>query len=240
MGPKKQTKKNRMKARAKKNLENRLSQVWLKAEKMSFKTAEKYLLFEELKKNNVDVRYNIYLRGMEIDLFIPPKLVIEVGFRDAFLMKKWDYFTEKGFDFLYFQNVEIHDPNLLKRSVREVMTSIQAKENYSTHNEEKKNNLSTLKPPAEKAPNLNHLKTHDKKQFRKLRSYLNRCKQILNNEIENLEITLDREDERKADIRAHKDTIELRDRLLSRIQREPENYGIIAKNASKLVAEGLR
>jgi len=74
------------------------------------------------------------------------------------------------------------------------------------------------KPPAEKAPDLKLLTTHEKKQFKRLRSYLNRCKQILRNEIENLESTTDREEDIKAEIRAHRDTIELMDSLLSRIQ----------------------
>lgn len=207
-----------MKARAKKNLENRLSRVWLKAEKLDFKTPEEYLLFEELRKNDVDVRHNVYLRGMEIDLYVPPKLVIEVGFRDAFLMKKWDSFVEVGFDFLYFPNVEIHDPELLKRSVRKVMTLIHAEANDSVHDEEEED-PPALNPPAEKAPNLNRLTTYEKKQFKRLRSDLNRCKQILESEIENLESTPDLEGERKAEIKAHRDTIELMDRLLFRIQR---------------------
>lgn len=178
------------------------------------------MLFEELRKNDVDVRHNVHLLGTEVDLYVPPKLAIEVGFRDDFLMKKWDHFVEEGFDFLYFPNVEIHDPELLKRCVRKVVTSIQAEVNDSTHDDEEEEDPPALKPPAEKAPNLNHLTTHKKKQFKRLRSDLNRCKRILKNEIENLESTPDHEEERKADIRAHKDTIELMDSLLSCIQRD--------------------
>lgn len=95
------------------------------------------MLFEELKKNDLDVMHNVHLLGTEIDLYVPPRLIIEVGFRDEYLLKKWDSFEEKGFDFLYFQNVEIHDPALLKRCVRKVMASIQAEVNDPTHDEEK-------------------------------------------------------------------------------------------------------
>ncbi|MBA7679187.1 hypothetical protein ES703_87470 [subsurface metagenome] len=225
MSPKKkQTKKSRMETRAKANLKTRLSQVWLKAQDLGFKTPQEYMLFEELRKKDVEVRHNVHLLGTEIDLYVPPKLVIEVGFRDEYLMKKWYEFEEKGFDFLYFQNVEIHDPNLLKKSVREVMTSIHAEVNDSAHDEKEKEDPPVLKLPAEGSPDLNHLKTHDKKQFKRLRSDLNRCKQILNNEIENLESTPDREEERKAKIRAYKETIELIDNLLSRIQRGSKRH----------------
>jgi len=213
-----------MKARAKENLKTRLSQVWRKAKEMGFKSPEECILFEALKKNNVDIRHNVHLLGTEVDLYVPPKLIIEVGFRDDFLMKKWDYFVEEGFDFLYFPNVEIHDPELLKRCVRKVMTSIQAESNDSTHDEEEEDEPPTLKSPAKKAPDLKRLTTYEKKQFKSLRSYLNRCKQILNSEIDKLESvhssTPDREDKRKAEIRAHKETIELMDDLLSRIQRD--------------------
>ena len=99
------------------------------------------------------------------------------------------------------------------------MNSIQAEANDSTHDEEEEeDDPPAPNPPAENAPNLNHLTTHKKKQFKKLRSDLNRCKQILNNEIENLESTPDHEEE-KVEIRAHRDTVELMDKLLSRIQR---------------------
>lgn len=213
-----------MKARAKKNLENRLSQIWLKAEGMGFKTPEEYLLFEALKKNDVEVRHNIHLLGTEVDLYVPPKLIIEIGFRDKYLMKKWDDFESEGFSFLYFSNLEIHDPDLLKRCVGKVMSLINTETNNHTHDkEEEEDEPPTLNPPAEKVPNLKHLKTHDKKQFGKLRSYLNRCKQILESEIEKLESvhssTPDREEEINAEIKAHKDAIKLMDKLLSRIQR---------------------
>lgn len=55
------------------------------------------------------------MAGTEIDLFIPPKIIIEIGYRDEYLMKKWDTFTEKGYEFIYFSNVEVNDPDLLKR-----------------------------------------------------------------------------------------------------------------------------
>jgi len=189
---------------------------------MGFKTPEEYILFEALKKNDIDIRHNVPLLGTEIDLYVPPKLVIEIGFRDKYLMEKWNSFEEEGFSFLYFPNVEIHDSDLLKRCVGKVMTLIHAETNESAHDEEEED-PPALKSPAEVVPNLNHLKTYDKKQFKKLRSYLNRCKQILESEIDNLESIPDHDEERKAEIRAHRDTIELMDSLLSRIQRAHEN-----------------
>lgn len=222
MSPKKRTKESRMKAREKKNLENRLSRVWLKAKEIGFKTPEEYMLFEELRKNDVNVRHNVHLLGTEVDIYVPPKLVIEVGFRDKYLMKKWDDFEEKGFDFLYFQNVEIHDPTLLERCVGKVMDSIHAEVNDSAHDEEEEVDPPVLKLPAEGNPDLKHLTTHEKKQFKRLRSDLNRCKQIMGNEINKLKSvhlsTPDLGEERKAEIRAHRDTVELMDKLLSHIQ----------------------
>jgi len=223
MGPKKRTKESRQKARAKKNLETSLSRVWRKAKEMGFKSPEEYMLFEELRKNDVEVRHNVHLWGTEVDLYVPPRLVIEVGFRDEYLMKKWYEFEKAGFSFLYFSNVEIHDPNLLKRCVGKVMNFIH-EVNDSAHDEEEQEDPPVLKLPAEGNPDLKRLTTHERKQFKRLRRDLNRCKQILESEIEKIESvhlsTPDLEEERKTDIRAHKDTIELMDSLLSFIQRD--------------------
>ena len=57
------------------------------------------------------------MAGTEIDLFIPPKIIIEIGYRDEYLMGKWDDFTERGYEFIYFSNVEVNDPDLLKRRI---------------------------------------------------------------------------------------------------------------------------
>jgi len=212
-----------MKARAKENLKTRLSRVWRKAQEMGFKSPEEYILFEELRKNDLDVRHNVHLLGTEVDLYVPPKLIVEVGFRDDILLKKWDDFEKEGFSFLYFSNIEIHDSDALKGCVRKVMASIQAEVNDSAHDEEEEDIPPAPKPPAEDAPDLKRLTTYDRKQFKSLRSYLNRCNQILENEIEKLESihrsTPDLEEERKADIKIHRDTIELMDKLLSRTQR---------------------
>lgn len=176
-----------MKARKKESLKTRFSRVWRKAEEMGFKTPEEYILFEELRKNDVDVRHNVHLLGTEVDLYVPPKLIIEVGFRDEYLMKKWDDFEKEGFSFLYFSNLEIHDPNLLERCVRKVMIPINTEVNNSAHDEKEEEGPPALKSPTEEAPDLKRLTTYDKKQFKRLRSDLNRCKQILKNEIEKLE-----------------------------------------------------
>ena len=60
------------------------------------------------------------MAGTEIDLFIPPKIIIEIGYRDEYLMGKWDDFTEKGYEFIYFSNVEVNDPDLLKRRINDI------------------------------------------------------------------------------------------------------------------------
>ncbi len=187
---------------------------------MGFKSPEEYILFDELRKKDIDVKHNVYIRGMEVDLFIPPKLVIEIGYRDDALMKKWDYFEKEGFSFKYFSNMAIRDTDSLKSCVRQVMAAIYTEGDDSAQNEEEEN------PPAlntldEGVPNLNRLTTYDKTQFKKLRSYLNRCKQILESEIDKLDNlhyrTPNLEEERKAEIRDYRDTIKLMNKLLSRI-----------------------
>ena len=125
MSPKKKRKKKiRMRAKTKEKLKTRLSQVWRKAKKLGFKSPEEYILFEELRKKDVDVRHNVHLRGTEIDLYIQPKLVIEVGHRDDMLLKKWYEFEKEGFSFLYFSNIEIRDPSILKRCVDKIIDKI--------------------------------------------------------------------------------------------------------------------
>jgi len=113
-----------MRAKTKEKLKTRLSQIWRKAKKLGFKSPEEYILFEELRKKDVDVRHNVHLRGTEIDLYIQPKLVIEVGHRDDMLLKKWYEFEKEGFSFLYFSNIEIRDPSILKRCVDKIIDKL--------------------------------------------------------------------------------------------------------------------
>ena len=63
-----------------------------KAQRLGFKTEEEYIVFSALKKNDLDVQHNVSMLGTEIDLFISPNIIIEVGFRDEYLMEKWDDF----------------------------------------------------------------------------------------------------------------------------------------------------
>ena len=88
-----------------------------RARRLGFKTQEEYIVFSALKKKRLNVQHNVRMAGTEIDLFIPPKIIIEIGYRDEYLMEKWDDFTEKGYEFIYFSNVEVNDLDLLKRRV---------------------------------------------------------------------------------------------------------------------------
>ena len=124
MSPKKKrTKKYRAKAKAKENIKTKRARVWRKAKKMGFKSPEEYILYDELRKNKIDVKHNVHLRGTEIDLYVPPRLIIEVGYRDDILLKKWDEFEKAGFSFLYFSNIEINEPSILKRCVEKIIES---------------------------------------------------------------------------------------------------------------------
>lgn len=88
-----------------------------RARRLGFKTQEEYIVFSALKKKRLNVKHNVRMAGTEIDLYIPPKILIEIGYRDEYLIEKWDAFTEKGYEFIYFSNVEVNDPDLLKRRV---------------------------------------------------------------------------------------------------------------------------
>jgi len=101
--------------------ENRIKAIAREAEKKGFKSAQEYLLYNELVSRGFTVNHNTYLDGDEVDLFIPPKTVIEIGFRDANLLRKWDKFTEMGYNFLYYSNLEIHDASILDNTVEKII-----------------------------------------------------------------------------------------------------------------------
>ena len=56
----------------------------------------------------------------EVDFFIPPNTIIEIGFRDDILLRKWDKFKERGYNFLYFANLEVDDKTMFKHTVKKV------------------------------------------------------------------------------------------------------------------------
>ena len=91
-----------------------------KAQRLGFKTQEEYIVFSALKKKHLDVQHNVSMSGTEIDLFIPPDIIIEIGYRDKFLMEKWDHFMEKGYEFIYISNIEVNNPGILQRYVNEI------------------------------------------------------------------------------------------------------------------------
>lgn len=95
-------------------------QLSKRARRLGFKTQEEYIVFSVLKKKHINVKHNVRMAGTEIDLFIPPKIIIEIGFRDEYLMEKWDDFTEKGYEFIYFSNVEVNDQDLLKKRINTI------------------------------------------------------------------------------------------------------------------------
>ena len=59
--------------------------------------------------------------GEEVDFFIPPNPIIEIGFRDNNLLRKWDKFNERGYNFLYFANLEVDNKTTLKHTVKNIM-----------------------------------------------------------------------------------------------------------------------
>jgi len=91
-----------------------------KAQRLGFKTQEEYIVFSALKKKRLDVKHNVSMLGTEIDLFIPPNMIIEIGYRDKYLIEKWDDCMEKGYEFIYISNIEVNNPETLERYVNNI------------------------------------------------------------------------------------------------------------------------
>ena len=96
-----------------------------KAQRLGFKTKEEYIVYSALKKKRLDVQHNIIMFGTEIDLFIPPKIIIEIGYRDKYLLKKWDYAIENGYEFIYISNIEVNIPETLKRYITDIIQLVE-------------------------------------------------------------------------------------------------------------------
>ena len=101
--------------------ENKIKTIAREAEKKGFKSAQEFLLYNELVSRGITVIHNAYLDGDEVDLFIPPTTVVEIGFRDANLLRKWNKFTEMGYNFLYYANIEIHDASILDNTIEKIL-----------------------------------------------------------------------------------------------------------------------
>jgi len=104
--------------RERERLKEFLSEVEKEAVKKGFKSAEEYLLWDALRKEGIEAEHNVKVCGFEVDLFIRPNLIVEVGFLDDYLQKKWDVLEEKGYKFLYFSNLEIRKRDILQNTVR--------------------------------------------------------------------------------------------------------------------------
>ena len=99
-------------------------EIFRSAEKNGFKSAQESVLYNKLIDRGVAVRHNVFIEGDEIDLFVPPKTIIEIGFRDEHLLRKWNKFTELGYNFLYFSNIEIHDASILNNTINNILKSL--------------------------------------------------------------------------------------------------------------------
>jgi len=106
--------------RKKKLLKMRLEVIEKDAREKGFKSPEEYILWQALKDVDIDVQHNSLLYGFEVDLFIKPNLIVEVGFLDENLKNHWNFFEEKGYNFLYFSNMEIHNKSVLKNSIGKI------------------------------------------------------------------------------------------------------------------------
>lgn len=99
---------------------NKNKRIFKNAKKLGFKSAQEFILYNALKKEGIKVYHNKYIMGEEVDFFIPPKTIIEIGFRDDNLLKKWDKFNERGYNFLYFANLEVDNKTTLKHTLKKI------------------------------------------------------------------------------------------------------------------------
>lgn len=99
---------------------NKNKKIFEKAKKLGFKSAQEFILYNALKKEGIKVYHNENILGEEVDFFIPPKTIIEIGYRDENLIRKWDKFNERGYNFLYFANLEVDNKNMLKHTVKKI------------------------------------------------------------------------------------------------------------------------
>ena len=88
------------------------------AKEQGFSTAEEYLLWRTLRREGIEADHNVYIYGVEVDLYISRvKLIVEVGYPDENFRIKWDMLKEMGYKFLYFSNREVWDRSLLPNTV---------------------------------------------------------------------------------------------------------------------------
>ncbi len=127
------TKRKKRRVKQQKIKEKRIKRIGIigrEADRKGFASAQELMLYNELVRKGITVYHNAYLDGDEIDRFIPPKTVIEIGFRDDHLIRKWNKFTEMGYNFLYYSNMEIHNASMINRTVKQIL-DVLAKENDS-------------------------------------------------------------------------------------------------------------
>ena len=95
-----------------------------KVRKLGFKSAQEFKLYEALKNEGISVYHNIILLYEEIDLFVPPKIIIEIGFRDEKLLEKWEKFEKQDYEFMYFSNLEVDSKETLNRIVQKIKDKV--------------------------------------------------------------------------------------------------------------------
>ena len=114
-------KKRLKKIQHKKNILERQNKALLrKVKNLGFKSAQEYKLYEAIKKGGIKVHHNVHLLDEEIDLFIPPKTIIEIGYRDDKVLEKWNKFEQNGFEFYYISNIEIDNKEILSNILNKI------------------------------------------------------------------------------------------------------------------------
>ncbi|MFQ5759186.1 MAG: hypothetical protein ACE5IF_05870 [Candidatus Bathyarchaeia archaeon] len=88
--------------------------------KLGFKTAEEYILWKALREEGVEADHNVRVCGVEVDFYIKPNLIVEVGFLDNNLRKAWEMLEEKGYRVLYFANIEIRNGVLSRDTAKKI------------------------------------------------------------------------------------------------------------------------
>jgi very-short-patch-repair endonuclease len=89
--------------------------------RLGFKTGEEYLLWKTLDGEGIKAKHNVEILGKEVDLFIMPNLIIEVGFLDDYEKMKHETFKKHGYNILHFPNELIYNKEILRKHTVEMI-----------------------------------------------------------------------------------------------------------------------
>jgi hypothetical protein len=81
---------------------------------LGFQTGEEYLLWKTLDREGIKADHNIEILGEEVDLFIKPNLIIELGLLDDYEKVKYERFKKHGYNVLHFRSIDRSNIGVIK------------------------------------------------------------------------------------------------------------------------------